>query len=80
MKVLNVGVSIFGQTLFWMVMTYIAQIKGQLLQLMTENMNLFDKMHEGLVVVSEDDQTLQFASKSAVSLLTEKPVKEKNWV
>ena len=78
MKVLNVGVSIFGQTLFWMVMTYIAQIKGQLLQLMTENMNLFDKMHEGLVVVSEDDQTLQFASKSAVSLLTEKPVKEKN--
>ena len=33
---------------------------------MTENMNLFDRMHEGLVVVSEEDQTLQFASKPAV--------------
>ena len=45
---------------------------------MTENMNLFDRMHEGLVVVSEEDQSLQFASKPAVKLLMEQPVKDNN--
>lgn len=48
--------------MYGMVLTYIAQIKSQLVELMNENICLFDKMHEGVVVVSESDQNLQFVS------------------
>lgn len=37
--------------------------------LIEENLNLLDNMNEGLIVVSEKDRTLQFASKPAVCLL-----------
>ncbi len=52
-----------------MVLTYITQIKSELVELMNENISLFNKMHEGVVVVSEKDQKLQFVSKPTVSLL-----------
>lgn len=41
-----------------MVVTYIAQIKGQMSQLMKENLNLLNKMNEGLIVVKEKDRSL----------------------
>ena len=45
-----------------MVVTYIAQIRGKMSQLLIENLNLLNKMHEGIIVVSEKDQSLKFAS------------------
>lgn len=41
-----------------MVVTYIAQIRGKMSQLLIENLNLLNKMHEGIIVVSEKDQSL----------------------
>ena len=45
-----------------MIVTYIAQIRGKMSLLMKENLNLLNKMHEGIIVVSEKDKSLQFAS------------------
>ena len=36
---------------------------------MRENLSLFNKMHEGLVVLRQDDFSILFASRPAVSLL-----------
>ena len=36
-------------------LTYIATIRGKMRRLMLENFTLFNKMHEGLIVVSKDD-------------------------
>ena len=41
-----------------MVVTYIAQIRGKMSRLLIENLNLLNKMHEGIIVVSEKDQSL----------------------
>lgn len=49
-----------------LIVTYIAQIRGKIGTLMFENLNLLDGMHEGLIVLSSDDNlTLQFANKPA---------------
>ena len=40
-------------TVAGMLLTYIVRIKSQLVELMDENVNLFDQMHEGLVVVAD---------------------------
>ena len=37
--------------------------------LIIENLKLLDKMHEGLIVVSEKDRKLQFSSRPASQLL-----------
>ena len=52
-----------------MVVTYIAQIRHKMNRLMGENLNLFDKMHEGIIVLSKQDRVIQFASRPAVKLL-----------
>ena len=51
-----------------MLLTYIAQIRGKTAYLVIENLNLLDKMHEGLIVVSKSDLSLKFASRPAVRL------------
>lgn len=56
-------------TLLGMVLTYIAQINGKIIKLVAENQNLLDRMHEGLIVISQKDKSLKFASKPAVALL-----------
>ena len=38
-----------------MQLTYIASIRGKLRKLMHENLSLLNKMHEGLVVLRQDD-------------------------
>ena len=55
--------------LFCMLLTYIAQIKGKLVQLLNENLKLLDRMHEGLIVISEKELRLKFASRPAIAVL-----------
>ena len=52
-----------------MLLAYVARIRGKLSYLVIENMNLLNKMHEGLIVLSESDLNLQFASLPAVRLI-----------
>ena len=49
--------------------TYIAIIRGKNNQLIEENLKLLDKMHEGLIVVTEKDLAIKFANKPARRLL-----------
>lgn len=56
-------------SLISMFVSYLAYLKGKMSHLIAENLKLLDKMHEGLIVVSESDRTLQFASKPAIRLL-----------
>ena len=42
-------------------------------ELMKENLNLLNKMHEGLIVLSEKDNSLQVVNKPALSLLNDIP-------
>ena len=48
-------------------------IKGQMSELMKENLNLLNKMHEGLIVLSEKDDSLQVVNKPALSLFNKIP-------
>jgi len=68
-KLLNGAFGFVILNVLGMQLTYIVRIKSQLVELMAENMNLFDEMHEGLVVVTDKDHSLQFASKPAMDLL-----------
>ena len=61
--------AIFFICMVGMIITYIGQIRGKTVRLMEENISLFDRMHEGLIVISEKDLSLQFASRPAVALL-----------
>ena len=61
--------AIFYMCMVSMIITYIGQIRGKTERLMEENISLFDRMHEGLIVISEKDLSLQFASRPAVALL-----------
>ena len=72
-KLLNGFAAFAIITIYGMVVTYIAQIKSELVELMNENICLFDKMHEGVAIVTEKDQKLQFLSKPAVNLLLQEP-------
>jgi len=55
---------------FGMLITYVVRLRGQMAYLVIENLNLFNKMHEGLIVVDEEDITdLKFATTPAVKLL-----------
>ncbi len=72
-KLLNCVAAFAILTIYGMVLTYIAQIKSELVELMNENICLFDKMHEGVAIVTESDQSLQFLNKPAVDLLLQKP-------
>ena len=60
-------------TILSMIVTYIAMIRGRMSKLIVENLNLLDKMHEGLIVLSESDKSIQLASKPAVYLLKQLP-------
>ena len=46
-----------------MMIVYIAKLKSRITILLEENISLLDKMHEGLIVVSKDENmSLKFAS------------------
>lgn len=58
-----------SSTILCLLLVYIAQIRAQLVRLLNENQKLLNKMNEGLIVVSEKDLSLKFASKPAISVL-----------
>ena len=45
-------------------------MKWNLENVIEENISLFDRMHEGLVLVNEKERNLMFASRPAVDLLS----------
>ena len=45
---------------------------------MTENLRLLDRMHEGSIVISEENRKLQFASKPAMRYLKQQPESNNN--
>ena len=59
-----------------MVITYIGQIRNKMSRLLKENLKLLDKMHEGLIVVSESGKSLKFASRPAIALIKQLPKSE----
>ena len=61
---------------FGILVVYIAQIRGKLVQLLNENIKLLDRMHEGLMVISEKDLCLQFANRPAIAVLKQLPLTE----
>ena len=67
---LAISLALFASlNLFCMLLTYIAHIKGKLVKLLNENLKLLDRMHEGLIVISEKELCLQFASRPAIAVL-----------
>ena len=54
-------------------LTYIVQIRARLATLVDENLNLLNRMHEGLVMLSRKDRKLFFASTPAITLLNQLP-------
>ena len=56
-----------------MLVVYITQIRAKLSMLLHGNLSLFDKMHEGLIVLARKDKSLKFASEPAVRLLKKHP-------
>lgn len=48
---------------------YVVQIRSKLSQLIYENLNLLDKMHEGLIVLNPGEMELKLASRPAVRLI-----------
>ena len=53
---------------FGVCVTLIASLKHRIATLMMENTNLFDKMHEGLIVVAKQNLTPSFSNKPAAAL------------
>lgn len=64
-----VVISFIFLSTFSMVITYIARIQGKMNFVIIENIHLLNRMHEGLVVVEQEDLDLKFATIPAVSLL-----------
>ena len=60
-------------TFFGILTVYIEQIRSKLAQLLNENLKLLDRMHEGLIVISEKDLCLKFASRPAIAVLKQLP-------
>ena len=77
-KIISRSVDIFYvfalNTILSLLLTYIAHLRGKMSKLMVENLNLLNKMHEGLIVVSEKDKIVKFASKPAINLLKQMPL------
>ena len=55
--------------IFGMAVTYIVRIQGRMSNLIIENLKLLNRMHEGLIVISEKDLALKFASRPAIKVL-----------
>ena len=49
-----------------MMITYIVRIRSRMSYLVVENINLLNKMNEGLVVIDNNDRSLKFANIPAV--------------
>ena len=57
-KLFNIFFCFAILTILAMTITYIAMIRGQMSNLILQSLNMFDKMHEGLLVLSKDDKSI----------------------
>ena len=57
---------------------YITQIRAKLVMLLIGNLSLFDKMHEGIIVLARKDKSLKFTSEPAVRLLKKQSSTDKS--
>jgi hypothetical protein len=64
-------------TIMGVMITYIVQIRARLEKLVDENLNLLNRMHEGLIMLSGKDRKLFFASTPAATLLNQLPGMDK---
>jgi len=60
--VFNTVVCFFVMANLASMIVYMARLKHNLAMLVTEDVKLFDKMHEGIIVVEKGDLSLKFAS------------------
>ena len=60
-------------TCIGMLVTYITITRKRMSALIKENFNLFNKMHEGLIVLDRADESLEFISQPALCLLKQLP-------
>lgn len=56
-----------------MVVAYLLEMRGYIIDLILENFSLIDRMGEGLLILNEEGDSIEFASKPAVQLLSELP-------
>ena len=79
-KVTSILYTVVMLTVLSMAITYVAQIKGKMSVLMVENLNLLDRMDEGLIVLSTDSSSgnsrnVEFTSEPAINLFYDKAEK-----
>ena len=53
---------------------YMVQMRGAIVDLILENRTLVDCKDEGVIILSNEGETIELASKQAVQLLTERPI------
>ena len=63
---------------FGQIIVYIVRIRGKMGYLIIENLNLLNKMNEGLIVVDDSDFELKIASIPAIKLLKQQPLVNSN--
>ena len=68
-KILEVVICFFMMNGLNICFMYIVQTRSKLSHLIKENLNLLDKMHEGLIVLSSGDMEFKLASRPAVRLI-----------
>lgn len=73
LAILNILMTVFAViSSISILIAYIVRIRGRIRYLVIENINLLNKMHEGLIVLSEHDMNLKFANLPAVNLVKQK--------
>ena len=72
-KIMDILICFLLMNVLNICLMYIVQIRSKLSQLIYENLNLLDKMHEGLIVLSRSDIELKLASRPAVRLINQLP-------
>ena len=68
-KLMNVSGVLVFITVFSALTTYISRIESKLKRLMLQNLGLLDGMHEGIIVLADDDKNLEFANMPAIELI-----------
>lgn len=74
-KIFNTCFGFVILTVLGMLITYIAQIRSIMNNYIKENFNLLNRMHEGIIVLTEEDMKVKFANKPAIELLQDNKAK-----
>lgn len=68
-KLMNVSGMVVFVIVFSALTTYISRIESKLKKLMLQNLGLLDGMHEGIIVLTDDEKSLEFANMPAIELI-----------